>query len=335
MSDRKRLIFHIGMPKTGTTTIQKTLVENTEALSANRIRYPEFGLRFGAHHLLVDPFVTHENPYVPAPEMPAEAVVAEILSWADDPDHDTVIISSEAFASGLGFRAAMRELAEAFRIHVVLMLREQVSYANSLLGQMLKMKLFRPDEGGGFQHSLVQAANVRSYVEIARLWRDGVPDGHLTVVPFTRGGDVWDGFARAVGGLDGVMANRERRNAALRPEALAFIFWFIRREREVSPRERARIASMLEDYSVQKARRDPGPVILLDPAVQRFILSHAEPVNAVLSEEFFDGRTVFEAPPEARFVDVGAIGQGEVILEVADYVLGRYDRHVTFLKAGK
>ncbi|MEM7516869.1 MAG: hypothetical protein AAF368_08095 [Planctomycetota bacterium] len=330
---KKTLILHIGMPKTGTTTIQNTLVENTEALSARRILYPEFGRRFGAHHLLVDPLVIHKNPYVPPAEMSADEVVAKIFSWSDDAAHDTFIVSSEAFSSGRGFRPAIREVARTFQIHTVLVLREQAAYANSLLNQKLKMALFRPDREGGFQESLLKSVEVPNYIEIARMWREGTADAPLTVIPFIAGVDIWAEFAKAVGGLEGLTVDRERRNASLRPEALAFILWFNRTKRETSPPERARIASILEDYSLWKAEEDPGSITLLDPGVQRLVRDLAKPVNVALAEEFFDGVEVFGDMLEARFVDISAIGGQEGVLEVVDYVLSRYDRHVTFLKS--
>lgn len=268
---------------------------------------------------------------MPKAPFAASEAVGTILSWAESSDFDLIILSSEAFASALRLRDTFTALAATFDIHVVVFFREQTAYANSLYNQLLKLGLFRPEDGR--QLALVRSIEIRSYVEIARLWRDASPDGRLSVVALEPGDDAWSAFAAAVGpALFDITPTGGTQNPSLRPEALAFINWFAGTNRGNGPEERGRIASILNDYSAELRKLDPAPITLLEPATEDYIRARAEPVNLALSREFLDGRPIFPRPAAARHVDLDAIGPAEV-LRVADHVFGRYDRQVADLRA--
>lgn len=51
----KRLFLHVGLNKTGTSSIQNFLGKNREKLSENGVLYPKLFLQDGAHHKISDP----------------------------------------------------------------------------------------------------------------------------------------------------------------------------------------------------------------------------------------------------------------------------------------
>lgn len=326
---KTRLTLHIGLPKTGTTTIQKTLGSNEQNLAQLGIVYPEFGQRHGAHHLLADPFVQQKNLIRPEPGLSPETLTAGIFAYAEEGQH--VILSSEAFASATKLRPPLKQLAEKFDLHIVVFFREQTEYADSLARQMLRMQLFRPDITTA--RVLDKGKPPRSYVEIARLWRDELPEARVSIVTLSPRDDSWKLFADIVEPeLNAVSLNQPPSNISLNIEALAFLHWFSSTARARSPEENNRISNILEDYSRQKRTQDGQPRhSVLPAALLEKIRRDAEAINLTLANEFCDGVINFGPPPEFESIDIRDV-PADAILEVADYVFDRYDRHISFLR---
>jgi hypothetical protein len=84
MPDR-RLILHIGLHKTGSTAIQRTLLENRACLRDQGIEYPDIGFLLFGHHNLVRDLQSDPPSYA--------AMSAKIMEL-----QGTVVISSENLA---------------------------------------------------------------------------------------------------------------------------------------------------------------------------------------------------------------------------------------------
>jgi hypothetical protein len=127
-----RLVLHIGIHKTGTTTIQNLFAENRELLARHGVIYPRIGHMAGHHALLAD-WVEMPPPYL------LEGGTAPVWEWLNrehGPSDRTVMLSSEKFCCGRPVaRVDMRELRarlSAFdRIEVVCALRDQASLLQS------------------------------------------------------------------------------------------------------------------------------------------------------------------------------------------------------------
>ena len=112
MSDR-RVLVHVGTPKTGTSYLQDVLFRNQELLRAHDILYPAD--RFDAHFLAALDLMT-----LPWGGLETEAVGAwdrlaqEVREW-----HGTAIISHEIFARATATQVerAMASLGDA-EVHV-------------------------------------------------------------------------------------------------------------------------------------------------------------------------------------------------------------------------
>ncbi len=89
----RRIILHIGPPKTGTSSLQEMLFAAQEALMEQGVAYPTLGRhsrmpRAAGHHGI--PAVAQANAALPAP----------LLEWIDGlPAGHTVVLSSEDFTS--------------------------------------------------------------------------------------------------------------------------------------------------------------------------------------------------------------------------------------------
>ncbi len=123
----ERVFLHIGLPKTGTTYLQRTLWENKEALTEAGLLLPG---RHRRRHLLASLDV-REDPKLAGRagdvRAPWADLVAEALEW-----HGDVLISHEFFgpASADQVRRAVESLDGA-EVHVIITAREMVGLAIS------------------------------------------------------------------------------------------------------------------------------------------------------------------------------------------------------------
>lgn len=123
-----RLVIHIGMHKTGTTTIQRALAKSRERLAAQGVVYPRIGPRAG-HHALVAQWVALPSAFR------VSGGPDPVWRWLDATHargDRTVILSSEKFCCGrAGARIDMAALcaraARFDRVEVVCALRDQAS----------------------------------------------------------------------------------------------------------------------------------------------------------------------------------------------------------------
>ena len=136
----RTLLLHVGTHKTGTTALQEMLIHNRDGFAANGIAIPETGRVYhtpeiyspGHHGLAWD--IGSANP---------AGLVANLIDELHAGDARTAVISSEEFHPlhhrSEAFPALRAALEEAgFRTIVVLYLRAQARYAESLFQQHLR-----------------------------------------------------------------------------------------------------------------------------------------------------------------------------------------------------
>lgn len=127
-----KLVIHVGMPKTGTTALQRQLAQSSEVLRKAGIDYPEAhrdaeGI---AHHGLARELLSGWETAAPT--------VANLEAYAGGTDAKQILISSEAFTNCLGRRVCfdfMRFIDVLGRrgdVSVVLALRRIDSFLESM-----------------------------------------------------------------------------------------------------------------------------------------------------------------------------------------------------------
>ncbi len=141
-----RIILHIGTHKTATTTLQQSLHANRGILEKHGIIYPHTPPSTG-HHILAADWI---EPILPPGfdfTMPegGPAKMWKDIADAHSRSDRTVFISAEAFSRGAPKRMDMksfRQLVERFdQIEVVCVLRDQLSYLQSVYMQLLKNRV--------------------------------------------------------------------------------------------------------------------------------------------------------------------------------------------------
>jgi len=213
-----KLHLHIGIPKTGTTSIQTFLDCNRDHLAARAVLFPQsLYPENGATSSRKLPFI------VSPPELVDDFVRSHGLNsradrdaarrrWLDDfrmemtaaytAEIRTVVISSEHLSSRVRTPEEIRRLSTLLRewfdeIHVVVYLREQLEFALSLYSTELKVGSTAPTPPTPDQ---VPLADYRALLET---WRTHLAPDALTVRLFERtalvGGNVVHDFCDAIG----------------------------------------------------------------------------------------------------------------------------------------
>ncbi len=149
------IVVHIGLPKSGSTTIQTFLGANEEALRKQSIEYPQVGRgRRIAHHNFA-----HELKGRIAKFNPASGTVSELADYLQEASCKTTLISSELLAScdrGMveRFGEALSGLGQPIRI--VLIIRNLVDLAPSSYAQKIRYGLNTYDFDEFFKFMLAQ-----------------------------------------------------------------------------------------------------------------------------------------------------------------------------------
>ena len=133
------LYLHIGLPKTGTTSLQQFLAANPAALAKHGYIYPDrWRTADLAHHRLRD-IVEVESPDEPAPP-----ILDEFLAYLREPEAPNTIVSSEALTTGLTPRGLprLRDLLERAcqitGVKVIVVLRRMDAQVESMFLNQVK-----------------------------------------------------------------------------------------------------------------------------------------------------------------------------------------------------
>jgi len=224
MPDGNRVIVHVGLPKTGTTFLQRVLARNRQALHAAGVLYPGPGSDhfFAAQDLLDRPFKGHRDPRVEGAWLTLTGQARGIAS--------TVVISHELLATARG--AVIDRLLDDLTPREVTV----VATVRDLPRQVLAV--WQEDVKNGSTRSFdeflrrVQRTSdaddrlskpfwkLQDAPEILALWAERLPVGRVVVVTVPPSGQpsslLWQRFCSVIGvsptGLD---ADVPRRNVSL------------------------------------------------------------------------------------------------------------------------
>lgn len=146
MADRRRVWLHIGMPKTGSTSLQKSFAASRAEMRAGGLFYPG---REEAHHALSARLVGKGGgaPYFESRGIPPDrAVVMADKVWATveaaERFEGDILLSSELFgrANEAGIERLDRDVAALGReLRVICYLRHPVALAHSSAQQQIKL----------------------------------------------------------------------------------------------------------------------------------------------------------------------------------------------------
>ena len=184
LKQRKKITFHIGTHKTGSTSIQRFLFQNTRELSLHDVEYPTDFLFGYAHHALAQFF--NRNGKMPdfakrkfhTREIWDNALRSHIERLTKR-SHSKIIYSSEAF--WIGKPELLAEYFKDFEINVVVFLRRQDLWFESRFNQNSKITPFGHDSFGDFIDNQKTAGY---YYERLSHWADIFGKENIQVFPF-------------------------------------------------------------------------------------------------------------------------------------------------------
>jgi hypothetical protein len=197
----RRLVVHLGPPKTATTFIQRGLFDHSVLLARHGILLPhsarlEFEPRAVSHHHLA--WELSGSPRFRARIGGWDAVRAEV----EASDAEIVVLSSEELGRALnqpGFAAALEMQLRSFdrRITLVYTVRDQLSSLNSMYAQQVKIFEAMPDFS-----EFARGALARGELDVDALLRRWDKDGiDLVAIPFSdlASTDPFAAFVEAAG----------------------------------------------------------------------------------------------------------------------------------------
>jgi hypothetical protein len=175
----KKLIVHIGAPKTGTSAIQSFMLRNRDALAGQGVLYPQSGMLKSAHHLIgaaIHPLRSKRLGSAPRDQVLATAI-AGIRQEIALHSPETLVISSEYLWGKLSANNIQRLLSHFsdWSLNVVVYLRRQDLLAQSLYVQAVKTG--SPLSFGEWADSAIDSGKGGFFFhDVLSCWRDcGLP----------------------------------------------------------------------------------------------------------------------------------------------------------------
>lgn len=134
------IYLHIGTPKTGTTTIQKALVENLLTLWQNNFLFPKAGMKYWGHHNIY--WELSADPKYDPKLGGIELLLEKLLEYKRGKPQGNIILSTEAFWTAFHpiLERLVSRLSEIDEVSLVVYLREQASYHMSFWSMLANQK---------------------------------------------------------------------------------------------------------------------------------------------------------------------------------------------------
>lgn len=161
------LYIHIGLPKTGTSAIQKSLVDNYELLKQKfSLLYPELGRWVdGSHHGLA--FAFGDNPYLKTLSPDAQKDLLSLLqNEIDESSCQNVLLSSECFH--LYNNEQFIEFSKGFNVRLICYLRRADMYLESFYAQNVQDSVVK--ESRSFDKFIEENYDKIDYLEFLKRW---------------------------------------------------------------------------------------------------------------------------------------------------------------------
>ena len=131
------IFIHIGLPKAGSTTIQKFMSANETGLRELSLDYPSVGrLNGGAHHNIASELKGKAEKF-----RPDAGRVSDLVTYLRDTPYNTTVLSSESLWLNKvevikSFAASLADVGKPIRI--IMVIRNSVDFAPSAYGQKIR-----------------------------------------------------------------------------------------------------------------------------------------------------------------------------------------------------
>ncbi len=297
---KKQLIWHIGDPKTGSTSIQRAFA--TQSVDAG--------------DRIIDcfrPKGTHTNSVAPSRALKSKNNKAiakwfrKIKAWADESPADYLVVSAETFANSrprLMKRAIQTYLEDyAETAQIISYVRPHASRFLAAYTQRTKMGM--PYESYDDLIVGIKRQKALFYAPRASKWRN-VFGGNYTLRPFMRSelrenDVVQDFFYEILGDDNFTIKSKIEANTSLSTRALVGVKFFHQylREADAVQVTRKRLAKCLDHYHLPRLKTSRTPPILDKQTVEVLYDTYIEDAQTV-DKIFFDSPLMVSALEKAR-----------------------------------
>lgn len=290
------LFVHIGMQKTGTTSLQISMASERPALEAAGLLYPSGTLGLddsdaNAHHYLAHALMGRSFGHTPDADLAlVEQHCARIRAVAAAFAGDTILSSEDlSRIPHVAIPRLRAMLPEDSR--VVVYLRRQDYWIDSLYGQSLK---FGP--GPGIETFLTKSARRLNYRSLLKAWSASFGAENIIVRTYERQarGDLWLDFCSAIGHPEAASAltGNRRHNVSLTRQQIEFL------DTAPDPVTRNGLRRLLEQHN----RRSDLPEALRHLSAERAAQIMAEQAenNALIARRFLRREALFVDAAPAR-----------------------------------
>lgn len=292
--DQPRLLLHIGLPKTGTTSIQETLLTNRERLLEQGILYPAAGLWGPGHAALASSYINPERRAlgVYARAQDHHAILRQIRRETLEAGCERVIISAEALSDLNTAEIAqfVEDWSPHYAIEVVACLRRQDHLAEALIAQNGRVGNRQFFAAGPLDRDL----SIYNSQAILRGWADLIGADRVTAFEYSTNGDVVADFLEATGLGQLEYEARPRRNERLHRFATDFILNHTTLQFGVGA-----YFQVLEELINYAAQHD-APVeyrYVLSPQDRAALLERYAAINEATAQQYFDGELFASVEP--------------------------------------
>ena len=318
-------IVHVGMHKTGTTSIQRVFGRHRPRLLEQGFLFPAFAQNhFDIHTAFTsEPFkstMVRARGLKTQGEIDAirEGVLASVeAEIRDHPDAKLLLVAEDLStldSAGTGRFRAWLDAAGVGRTTIHIYLRDPISFWESLIQQSIK---------GGHQIDFAREARgltrVRAYRPLLEAFAGAFGQEnvrpHIFAADRLLGGDVVRDFADKIG-LDIEGMELVRANESLSRDAMLFLNEMNRRVDTYGDHGR----SLLRDGLLQAARTHKGEKFKADLAIAQRIIERSAEDRAYLAETWFDGDDPFIEQMQRRIGELEAAPASETGLD--HYELG-------------
>ncbi len=178
MKDKKQLFIHIGIGKTGTSSIQKMLLQNKSNLLEDDVLIPICGIKYNAaHHDLAN---IEEEKF----STRTKDLFTKLTKEFDDSKASKAIISSELFSYVKeNYVKDMSNALSRYKVTIVFYIREQANLFESSYLQWLKVGNPRLDSPEVFYNDHKDAWNFELLI---RKWEDYFGQSNIMVRLFDK-----------------------------------------------------------------------------------------------------------------------------------------------------
>jgi hypothetical protein len=299
---RKKLILHVGLQKTGTSSIQVMLAGSGEALRDEGFFYPQLpasdltvrSIRTSPfrHNILAASYADYRTAFE---RLHAEELTAFWVEMQNNPRNP--ILSAEDFSRQKDF-SRLKAPMSAFSVEVVIYVRRQDLFAESLYNQRNKILVQRGDisflsEDFLTEKDLFEFLRVQSYIPVLnfsnllnRIKTQLAPD-RIHLRSFNRasmnGGDVCADFCDIFGwDIDNLTRPKSEANGSISNQILEEL------KQTFLSRGTAAALSMMDDInrSVANGTDYSGPYGILSHRSRRALLAQYDQVNRDLAEAY-------------------------------------------------